>query len=218
MNEKSALRIRTQAALEQYFQRHSSPRLFLSFLLGLTGLVGFGISIGLLRIGISEMWIRYPISVLGAYGAFLGFIRVWVALERSRFDPREFKAPATGNRNGRGINWLDGLDPGCFFDAEGLLVVAVVVLIISLFVAVIDGPALLAEVFLDTFLVSALYRRLRIAAKEHWLGTAIRRTWHLAIVTALLLSIIGAILQNLSPGSRTIGPAIQHLFAGSTTL
>ncbi len=57
-------------------------------------------------------------------------------------------------------------------------------LVVALVMAVAAMPALLAEVFLDVFIVSVLYRRLRMAAQEHWLGTALRKTWWLALVTA----------------------------------
>jgi len=75
-------------------------------------------------------------------------------------------------------------------------------------------PALLAEVFVDVFIVSVFYRRLRIAAQEHWLGTALRKTWWLALIGAGLLALLGSILETAAPGSRSIGPAIQKILRG----
>jgi hypothetical protein len=56
-----------------------------------------------------------------------------------------------------------------------------------------------------------LYRRLRIAAEEHWLGTAIRKTWISALIIAVLLAIAGMCLESLAPGARSIGPAIHRI-------
>ena len=88
-----------------------------------------------------------------------------------------------------------------------ILLAAIVVGLVAVLVFVVtSAPALLAEVFIDAFVLSVLYRRLRIAAKEHWLGTAIRKTILQACMFALLLSFAGWCLEFLAPGSHSIGP------------
>ena len=77
--------------------------------------------------------------------------------------------------------------------------------------AVMAAPALLAEVFIDAFIVSALYRHLRIAAEGNWLGTAVRKTWLLALAAAALLCLAGWCLEMLAPGAHSIDPAIEKL-------
>ena len=133
------------------------------------------------------MWIRYPVSVFAAYGVFLGLIRLWVQFEKSRFDPAANEIEVAPERmtsssvesswkSGHGHrSWLDWLDPVDLFNAdEGcvvlILLAAIVVGLVAVLVFVVtSAPALLAEVFIDAFVLSVLYRRLRIAAKEHWL-------------------------------------------------
>jgi hypothetical protein len=102
---------------------------------------------------------------------------------------------------------VDG-DEGCI---PLLLFLFLFALLAATVAALIGAPALIAEVFLDAFLVTVLYRRLRIAEKEHWLGTAIRKTWALALMTAALLAVTGWVLDELAPGSRSIGRAIEQL-------
>ena len=233
MDVKLKWRQRARKALEAYFRQRSLPRLTLGVLLVLTGAIGFFISFLLLHLGVAEMWIRYPVAVLGAYGAFLALLRVWVEIERSRFDPdaADLKAVLDDSREleespGSVLkhsiqdksSWLDSLDfPNLdFFDADegcvgAMLLAAVLGVLVVLFLAIAQAPLMLAEVFLDAFLVTVLYRRLRIAAKEHWLGTAIRKTWTSAIAVAVLLAITGKCLEYLAPGSRSIGPAIHRL-------
>jgi hypothetical protein len=216
-------------AIERYLREHRFPRFALGLLLILTGVIGYFISYLLLRLGVAHMWMRYPVAVLGAYGAFLLLVRGWVELERTKFDARAVKIPDEVGKTDeyydrarwesrQGSSWLDWLDVpnidfGLDFD-EGclpLILLGVVFgLIAAVCVTVINAPALLAEVFVDAFLVSIMYRKLRVAAKAHWLGAAIRRTWRTALIVALLLMVGGWCLETLAPGSRSIGQAIRH--------
>jgi hypothetical protein len=231
MDPKLKWRQRAKLALEGYFRRRSLPRLALSLLLILTGGVGFLISFALLHLGVPEMWIRYPVAVLGGYAAFLALIRVWVEVERSRFDPEAadlrdaFRQSAELEERSdyevlhprHSDSWLGWVDlPDLDFDDPGgcliaILLGAVIGVLVILAVALAQAPVLVAEVFLDAFLVSVLYRRLRIAAEEHWLGTAIRKTWLSAVAIALLLGVAGKCLDLLAPGAHSIGPALHWI-------
>ena len=54
----------------------------MSVILLLTGFVGFLSSFLLLQIGVFKMWLRYPLSILSAYVAFLLLLRLWLAIQR----------------------------------------------------------------------------------------------------------------------------------------
>lgn len=124
-------------------------------------------------------------------------------------------SPLNRNRNTSWFDWLDvshiALDDGCL---PALLALLLFGFATVLAMAVAAMPALLAEVFLDVFIVSVFYRRLRIAAQEHWLGTALRKTWWLALMAAALLALLGWGLETAAPGSRSIGPAIEKILGG----
>ncbi|HEV7904160.1 MAG TPA: hypothetical protein VGO96_09985 [Pyrinomonadaceae bacterium] len=64
--------------------RGGSPRLLVSFLLALTGAAGFLVSTALLRLGVTQMSVRYPLAVLSAYSVFLLLLRLWLALQRRK--------------------------------------------------------------------------------------------------------------------------------------
>jgi hypothetical protein len=217
-------------SLANYFAKRSHPRQTLALLIVITGLVGFLASVAMLHAGLSSMAIRYPIAVLVAWCALLALIRVWVELEKRRFDPdaaelREaLESEDRGNPSGgllrdrhSWLDWLDVPDFGSLLDADDgclpvILVAGVFGLVAVLVMALVGAPTLLAEVFLDVFIASVLYRRLKKAAKGNWLGTAIRGTWGLALLTAGLLSLIGWALQAMAPDAHSIGPAIRELF------
>jgi hypothetical protein len=64
------------------------PRLQVSVILLLTGLAGFLTSFLLLHLGISRMWLRYPIAIAVAYCVFLLLLHLWLWLQRGRkLDP-----------------------------------------------------------------------------------------------------------------------------------
>jgi hypothetical protein len=66
--------------LKRRLVRKSYPRLHASFILLLTGLAGFLASFGLLHLGMSSMWLRYPLAILFAYCVFLILLRLWLSL------------------------------------------------------------------------------------------------------------------------------------------
>lgn len=217
--------------LESYFSRARQARLILAFVMILTGATGFGFSLLFLRCGIGSMGVRYPLAVIGAWLVFLLLIRAWVALESRRFDPdspdiREAMAnpasdPAPRMRESTSEgSWLDWLDasyiewpefdsPGCLLAAGGVIVVGLGALLLSILGAM---PALVAEIFVDVALSSLLYRRLKHAAIEHWLGTCIRRTWLFVLAAMALLGAGGWLLDYAAPNSNTIGKAIQEAY------
>lgn len=216
-------RERAVEALRRYYERERFPRLIVMVLLLATGGVGFLASAGMLWLGVSEMWIRYPIAVLIAYIAFVALIRLWAETERNRTDAhRELEkvdAPDADRQpppDPAGWNWLDAadfcpsqLDEGCL---PALVLGALLALVIALFAVVCAAPGLLAEVFLDVVLVAALYKRLSHIERRHWLATAIRHTWVPALSAAVVLALVGALVQGLVPEAKSIGQAWKHLF------
>lgn len=231
MNDKVQWRKRAQTALQRYFEKRSAPRTILTLFLIMTGLFAFLVSFVSLHLGLEWMWLRYPFAVITGYAFFLGLLRLWVEMERSRFSPEgaelevlveqeEGVTEKSWNYERRSgwLDWLDiptnliDFDEGCLPVVLVILALGLVIGLVALLTAVIAAaPAFLAEVFLDAVMVSMLYRRLRIAAEEHWLGTAIRRTWWLVLIATFLLSLVGWGLAKLAPGSHSIGPAIKRI-------
>ncbi|PTX97181.1 hypothetical protein DB345_08375 [Spartobacteria bacterium LR76] len=224
-DDTETMRDRARHALQRYFTRRALPRFTLGLILIFTGTAGFGLSLGLLKLGVTNMAVRYPVAVMGAYGVFLLLIRLWVELEKSQFNPDDAElqedfqsAPPSPyvlkNAKSRTWDWLDFVlpDEGSF----GLFIVlsSIVAIIATICVAIAGAPLLIAEIFVDIFLASVLYRRLRIAAEEHWLGAAVRRTWLHVLITAAALAVMGLTLEICAPGSDTIGQALKRMIQG----
>jgi hypothetical protein len=95
--------------------RRGLPRLQMTLILLVTGLVGFLVSFVLLRAGVGRMWLRYPVAVVVAYIAFLLLLRLWLAYQRwsARRESSHFDVDLPG---------IDGLSldlPGGAGDAGG---------------------------------------------------------------------------------------------------
>jgi hypothetical protein len=84
-----------------------------------------------------------------------------------------------------------------------------------MFSFIMAGSELLAEVFLDAVVVTMLYRHLKNAARQHWLGTAVRRSWRLVIAMAASLSLLGACLSVFAPNSHSLGKALREIMHGT---
>jgi hypothetical protein len=66
--------------------RSGLPRFQVALILFLTGLAGFLTSFFLLHLGVTSMWLRYPMVVLIAYGIFLLLLALWLWLQRRGLD------------------------------------------------------------------------------------------------------------------------------------
>lgn len=231
MDSHPKWRLRARAALETYLRDRSYPRFTLTLLVTIAGCAGFLISSVLLHFGWQKMAFRYPLAVVGGYAVFLIQLRIWVEIERGRYQPHEIhisteppeetqESTLLERLQRSDSSWLDHLNfSDIFIPEEGCLLGCLFMLIIgviggaitTIFSFFIAGPGFLAEVFLDAVVVSLLYRHLRHAAREHWLGTAVRKTWNTVAMTAIAMGIVGFCLDAFAPSSHSIGPAVQEL-------
>ena len=227
------------AAMRAHLDPGGSLRLQVFLILVFSGLVGFGISVGLLRLGIGHMGWRYAIAALGAYGAFLLCVRVWMHWWRRDDDlyldglspdidtgmgaaRPDFSGGRSGGGGG-GARWHAssdvgyGIDGGLGLDDGWLLVLAVGCVtgaVIAIAYVVYMAPVLLAEIALDAALVSGVYRRLRRSDTRHWLDSTLRRTWLPALLTTTFAGGVGVLLEWMMPTANSIGdvwPQVQSL-------
>jgi hypothetical protein len=93
-----------------------------------------------------------------------------------------------------------------------IVIVAILALIGSVWAAltiITAAPTLFAELLLDGALATGLYKRLRKVDGDHWLATAVRRTVWRFVGVAVLFSVLGAVMQSVVPGAKSIGQLVQ---------
>jgi len=88
-------------------------------------------------------------------------------------------------------------------------VVAVVAAIVAGLVAagpvVLSAPSFFAEVLADGAISYGLYRRFRRLKRDHWIDSAVSRTWLPFAVAVVFLALAGAAMQWYAPGADSIG-------------
>lgn len=72
--------------IKQRLLRKGTPRLQVSLIVSLSALAGFLTSFSLLHLGITLMWVRYPLAVAVAYCTFLLLLALWLWLQRPTLD------------------------------------------------------------------------------------------------------------------------------------
>jgi len=233
-------RARLLGRMRGYLARRRSPRTILSAIMLATAMGGFLASAGMLKLGLIQMWQRYPLAVLAAWSVFLVLVRGWAEREResirvdeelARMESENVsverksiwpgRAPETSV--GRGSRWWDFLDLPDVGDAEGCLVFLVAIIIIALAVGtvitigglIMEAETVLAEVLLDTVLVTAFYRRLRRKEPEWWLHGMLRQTAKPMLLTMGLLAVVGLLLHHYTPEAHSIGAVWRHWWPAS---
>jgi hypothetical protein len=205
-----------------------------------TALAGFLGSVLLLKAGVGQMWLRYPLAVLIAWGVFLGLVRVWAELERSTMrideelggtdlqqgEPAAVRESIWNGKPPEGHvdqwqGWGRVLDFfGYFLDFEGCLALAAIVAAIAMAVGaavaiggmILQAEALLAEVLLDAVLITALYQRLRKKELEWWTGGVLQQTIKPVLLIMGCLVVAGIAAHHYAPEARSIGAVWRHWY------
>jgi len=236
--DEEKLRGRLLGRVRGHLRRRGLARGIVSGIMFVTAVVGFLTSMLLLKIGVGQMWLRYPLAVLIAWGAFLGLVRVWAEMERSTMrmdeelagtdlhsdDPVEVRkstwrgqAPEGDVEEWRG--WNRVLDFfGTFLELEGCLAVAAIVAAIAMAIGaavalgamILQAEALLAEVLLDAVLITALYQRLRKKELDWWTGGVLQQTVKPVLMIMGCLFIAGIFAHCYAPEARSVGGVWRH--------
>lgn len=107
---------------------------------------------------------------------------------------------------------LGGDDGGCVFFLLALALIAAGVAA-SLYV-VYAAPTLLAEIIVDSLLISGLYKSMKNAGRGDWIGAVVRRTWVPVLLTLILFTTAGYFLQRAAPRARTLAESWQAVKEG----
>jgi hypothetical protein len=104
---------------------------------------------------------------------------------------------------------------GSVGDADEL-VIPIIAIVFALGMAVASlyvvylAPTLFAELLVDGVLSYTLYRHLHKVETHFWLSTAFKRTVFPFLLTAIFLSIMGAVMAHYAPGARSIGEVMHY--------
>lgn len=90
------------------------------------------------------------------------------------------------------------------------VLLAMAALVLSSLYVVYTAPLLFAELMLDGMLAAGLYRRLKGIESNHWIETALRKTFWPFFLTALVCFSTGWAMGVYAPEAHTIGAVLQY--------
>ncbi len=200
--------------VEKAKARMAVPRVQMMLLLSAAGGAGFLASYGLLKLGLDQMALRYPLAVGVAYLVFFLLLRLWLTLQsdpEDSLDGLDLAVDVADGLDAMHVSTPSGpsldLDVPDFDEGIFLVVIAAVAAVVlgAVFYVIYLAPLLLAEVLVDGVLLVAFYKRLKRPEPEHWALCAVRRTWIPAIIVAVTFFFAGVVFQSLAPEARSIG-------------
>ena len=211
-------------------------RLRTFLILLLTAVTGWGSSIILLKIGATQMWIRYPVSVVISFIFFFISLRFWISLvlvnKKYRKDIirimkayKEKNIPETvheekqeNSRDTSGVADIFSEAFGCVFEAEEA---GIILMIIIMFFSILGlgiyfiafSPLLVVELVLSSFVILLAKRNIRRFQTQSWNIRLIAKAFVPFSILAIVLAVCGFILQLWYPDVHTVGDAIKKLFS-----
>ena len=218
-NDDTKARTQILKRAEKWLRMRSSPRFHMFLIVSVTGIFGFLFSCAMQQFGISSMCLRYLLAVGLSYLVFLGLLKLWlysnchtIDITDAVPDITDFRVSNINIPSGDGVlgDALGALDLDDLFLVIIALVVICAGLLVCLYV-VWTGPALLAEVMVDGFVMARVYKKMKSSGQAYWISGALRRTWLPAVLVAVFFAIAGFAMQKLVPDAKTIGHVIEHI-------
>lgn len=225
---------------KRQLERDSFPRFQMGLIVAATGGVGLLVSFLLLQSGVDSMALRYPLALVAAYLMFLFLLWVWLRAKDEDFSNIPDLGNAMPNTNGGSISssfqsggggdFGGGGASGSFEEGAGssvgevlgsvgdadelaiplLAVVFVAGMAVASLYVVYAAPTLFAELLVDGVLSYTLYRHLHKVETHYWLSTAFKRTIFPFLLTAIFLTVAGAVMAHYAPGAKSIGEVIHY--------
>ena len=223
--EHHRLRDRVLKRAERWLRWEGSPRLCMSAILLISGMVGFLGSSLMLMAGLETMALRYPLAMGFAYGCylFLLWLWLWYAMRNgpAQLDGMDLyhgvDAVTQGSLCVGSGSELGAGDAVGFLDLDGALVILLVsLLLLSVVVCayvIWIAPALMAEMLVDGFMLTGVYGRIKRQDESHWLHGVLRRTWLPALALALFLAAVGGVIQWYLPEAHSLGAVVEYLLS-----
>jgi hypothetical protein len=179
-----------------------------------SSLITLGVDVGLLRLGLSAMMLRYPLAIIAGYGAFLLGVKMWLEYsgineylneERARELVQLRPTRHKGSWDGAGLDFLSfGDEMGCM----------IVILIFFLFIAAgvlffwgigAFATHLFADVVLEIILAAGLVTGLQKSESSNWLNGVWRTTKYWLILVLIAAVSFAYWAQKNYPDATTLG-------------
>lgn len=225
--ERCSRRFAVRAGIAEWMTRRGYPRPMMAGALVFSAAAGLACSVQLARLGLSAMWLRYPLAFVAAYAMFVCCLgRLAIGTSR-RLDSarREIQRASirhqTHSDSGESKafeDFVDGIREGARHQeaaADGapaqitLLLALTVVLICIYYIWM--APILWGELIAEGALVAWIYRPVSRGPKANWLQVAFELTGMQAFLVAAIFTLAGLGFQLYAPRATTVVEVWQEM-------
>ena len=196
--------------MREHLQIHGWPRLNCLLMVALAACAAFLSSVVLLfAFDVRSMPLRYGVSALAGYLAFVLLIRAWIWWSHRELsvDP-DFDAIDAASQ----LVPIDLPDIGVPLELDADDLVWILIALVVVFAAgaavlyvIYLAPTLLAEALVDVLIAGGVYRRLRRHDSTHWTTHVFQHTAIPAAVVVVSAVVAGYLLQQVAPDAHSIG-------------
>lgn len=222
--QRSTRRFAVRASIATWIRQRSWSHLTVGLIIGSCVVLAWAISTGLWTLGVSWMWLRYPIALGGGYATFVFLLGIQVKRYAQRLALEVGQLQRESALQQTRPHEDDQLDLGKLLDvisdvAEenarqvsdprllpvwatvGLAVTLVAILLYYVWAA----PLLLGEVLTEGGLAPWIYRPISRGPFSNWRQVALELTGPAAIIMALSILGIGIAMSLFAPQATHIG-------------
>ena len=228
--QRSTRRLAVRAAVAEWFRRKTWPRLTIGMSLLISVAVAWGLSAGLRLLGVTAMWLRYPVALGVGYLTFLVILKWLIVRAANQLNRERVGLLKDSVRQQRRSHEGDQLDLGEVLDAvgevaeqsqrhiadprmlpvwatAGLAATIVLVLVYYTWAA----PLLLSELVVEGGLAPWIYRPISRGPFSTWRDVALELTGPAAAVMAFCLLGLCFVFAGFAPQATDIVEVWDHV-------
>ncbi|MCW7494736.1 hypothetical protein ND861_18905 [Leptospira sp. 2 VSF19] len=202
-----------------------NPRFQMFVILSATFLSATLSSIVLLNLGISLMYIRYPIAIFIGYLSFFLFLRIWVffAFKSMNLHPDEsfnlLRIDSNKFNSSSDINFSSAPYDFLFDHEQAFLIKLFLILTLSILVifgyVIFISPIFLSELVFESFALTFVYKKIKNYQRVGWYGVVIKNTIVPFLILLAIFTFIAFIIQSALPEIKSMGDLINSLKANN---
>ncbi|XDD45281.1 hypothetical protein AB3N60_11190 [Leptospira sp. WS39.C2] len=205
--------------------KKGNPRFQMFVILSVTFICATITSFVLLNLGISLMYIRYPIAIFSGYLSFFLFLRIWVffAFKGMNLHPDEsynLLRIDTNKINSNSEMNISSAPYDFLFDHEQAFLI-ILFLILTLSILIIFGyvifisPIFLSEIVFESIALTFVYKKIKNYQSIGWYGVIIKNTIIPFLILLAIFTFIAFLIQSALPEIKSMGDLINSIISNS---
>ncbi|XDD45342.1 hypothetical protein AB3N60_11500 [Leptospira sp. WS39.C2] len=201
--------------------KNGNPRFQMFLILSASFICATITSIVLLNLGLSLMYIRYPLAIFTGYLSFFLFLRIWVifAFKGMNLHPDEsynlLRIDSNKINRSSNINSPSKLYDFLFDYEQVFLIIFILIITFSIFIifayVIFISPIFLSEIVFESFALTFIYKKIKNYQSIGWYGVVIKNTIIPFLFLLALITFIAFATQSAFPEIKSMGHLINSI-------